>query len=173
MIFISESFRTIVFVFIGYFFITFRPVYPPAFLRCPCLSGHRNNSTREIIFKVWLLIKLGVQELWRSFASNDVIVFYAYPRSITRRYMRWSLSVIVFGLLSSPLFYFIFFYLNFLIIGSRIVFISILGLLSRSLQPNICADSLRRLILQCSALWIISTLVWLVWFLCLMAYQHV
>ena len=51
-----------------------------------------------------------------------------------------------------------FFYLAFLIIGSHIVFNSILGLLSRSLLPNICADSLRRLILQCSALSIISTL---------------
>ena len=28
----------------------------------PCLSGHRNNSTWEIIFKVWLLIKHGVQQ---------------------------------------------------------------------------------------------------------------
>ena len=51
-----------------------------------------------------------------------------------------------------------FFYLAFLIIGSHIVFNSILGLLSRSLYPNICADSLRRLILQCSAQSIISTL---------------
>ena len=48
-----------------------------------------------------------------------------------------------------------FFHLVFLIIGSHIVFNSILGLLSR---PNICADSLRRLILQCLALSIISTL---------------
>ena len=51
-----------------------------------------------------------------------------------------------------------FFHLAFLIIGSYIVFNSILGLLSRSLKPNVCADSLRRLILQCSALSIISTL---------------
>ena len=50
-----------------------------------------------------------------------------------------------------------FFYLTFLIIGSHIVFVSILGLLSRSLWPNICADSLRRLILQCSVLSIIWT----------------
>ena len=42
------------------------------------------------------------------------------------------------------------FYLTFLIIGSYIVFISILGLLNRSLLPNIYADSLRRLIPQCS-----------------------
>ena len=28
----------------------------------PCLSGHRNNSNRKIIFIVWLLIKLGVQK---------------------------------------------------------------------------------------------------------------
>ena len=50
-----------------------------------------------------------------------------------------------------------FFHPAFLIIGSHIVFNSILGLLSRPLKPNICADSLRRLILQCSALSIIST----------------
>ena len=50
-----------------------------------------------------------------------------------------------------------FFHLAFLIIGSHIVFNSILGLLSRSSKPNICADSSRRLILQCSALSIIST----------------
>ena len=49
-------------------------------------------------------------------------------------------------------------HLAFLIIGSHIVFNSILRLLSRSLWPNICADSLRRLIPQCSALPIISTL---------------
>ena len=49
------------------------------------------------------------------------------------------------------------FYITFLIIGSHIVFISILCLLSRSLLPTICSDSLRRLILQCSALSIIST----------------
>ena len=49
-------------------------------------------------------------------------------------------------------------HLTFLIISSHIAFNSILGLLSRSLLPNICADSLRRLILQCSALSIFSTL---------------
>ena len=49
------------------------------------------------------------------------------------------------------------FYLAFLIIGSRIVFISLLCLLNRSLYPNICADSLRRLILQCSSPSIILT----------------
>ena len=134
------------------------------FVRCilrpssgvPCLSGHRNDLTWEIILKIWLLIKQGVQELWRSFANNDVIVFHAYPRSITRSLMRWFLSVRVFGLLSSSLLLF-FFYLTSLIIGSHIVFISIFGLLSRSLQPTVCAGSLRRLILQCSPLSIIST----------------
>ena len=50
-----------------------------------------------------------------------------------------------------------FFHLAFLIIGSHIVFDSILGLLNGSLWPNICADSLRCLILQCSALSFIST----------------
>ena len=45
-----------------------------------------------------------------------------------------------------PIFLSLFFYLTFLIIGSHIVFISILNL------PNICADSLRCLILQCSSL---------------------
>ena len=43
----------------------------------PCLSVHRNDSTRKIFFKVWLLIKQGVQELWRSYQNNDVIIFYA------------------------------------------------------------------------------------------------
>ena len=38
---------------------TFRPLYPPAFLMCPCLYGHRNDSTWEIIFQIWLIcIKL-------------------------------------------------------------------------------------------------------------------
>ena len=50
-----------------------------------------------------------------------------------------------------------FFHQAFLIIGSHIVFNSLLSLLSRSLWLNICAGSLRRLILQCSALSIIST----------------
>ena len=53
--------------------------------------------------------------------------------------------------------FFFLFDLTFLIISSHIVFISIHGLFSRSLSPNICTDSLRCLILQCSALSIIST----------------
>ena len=44
----------------------------------PCLSGHRNDSTWEIIFKVWLLIKQGIQKLWRSYSNNNVIVFHTY-----------------------------------------------------------------------------------------------
>ena len=51
-----------------------------------------------------------------------------------------------------------FFHIAFLIIGSHIVFNSIFDLLRRSLKLNVCADSLRRLILQCSALLLISTL---------------
>ena len=47
--------------------------------------------------------------------------------------------------------------LTFFIIGSHIVFISVLGLLNRSLQHNICVDSLRCLIRQCSFLSSIST----------------
>ena len=39
----------------------------------PCLSEYRNDSTGEIIFKVWLLIKQGIQELWRSYSINDVV----------------------------------------------------------------------------------------------------
>ena len=124
-------------------------------LGVPCLSGHTNDSIWEIIFKVWLLIKQSVQELWRSFINNNVIVFHTYPRSITSSFMRWFLSERVFRLLSSSLL--LFFYLTFLIFGSHIVFISVLGLLSRSWQNTICADSLRCLILQCSALSIIST----------------
>ena len=49
------------------------------------------------------------------------------------------------------------FYLTFLIIGSHIVFMSILGQLNWSLLPNICANLLGRLILQCSSLSIILT----------------
>ena len=48
------------------------------------------------------------------------------------------------------------FYQAFLIIGSHIVFISILDLL-KSLYSNIYATSLRRLILQCSSVAIILT----------------
>ena len=47
-------------------------------LGVPCLSEYRNDSTWEIIFKVWLLIKQGVQKLWRSYSNNDVIVLHAY-----------------------------------------------------------------------------------------------
>ena len=128
----------------------------------PCLSGHRNDSTWKIIFKVWRLIKQYVQELWRSFVNNDVIVFHAFPRSITRSFTRWSFTSFTdknqleFSNYCLHLRGYSF-YLTFLIIGSHFVFISILGLLSRSLQPKICADSLRRLILQCLALSIIST----------------
>ena len=43
-----------------------------------CLSGHKNDSTWEIIFKVWLLIKQGIQEIWRCYSNNDVIVFHVY-----------------------------------------------------------------------------------------------
>ena len=50
-----------------------------------------------------------------------------------------------------------FFYLIILIISSHIVFIPVLGLPNKSLWPNICADSLRRLMLQCSSLSIILT----------------
>ena len=53
-----------------------------------CLSGHRNDSTKEIILKVWLLIK-GVQEIWRCYLNNDVIVFTPVnSRSIARRFSR-------------------------------------------------------------------------------------
>ena len=56
MIFIGKSFRTIVFVFIGGFSQRFgRCIIRPS-SGVSCLSGHRNDSTREIIFKVWLLI---------------------------------------------------------------------------------------------------------------------
>ena len=50
-----------------------------------------------------------------------------------------------------------FFSCNLFIIGSHIVFISILGLLNRTLYPDIWADLLRHWILQCSALSNIST----------------
>ena len=106
--FFSKSFRTIVFVL----FFFFSQYFDRSILRissgAPCLSGHRNDSTWEIIFKIWLLIKQGVQELCRSFANKDIIVFHAYPRSITRSFMRWFLSVRVFGLLSSSLLLFFF-----------------------------------------------------------------
>ena len=39
-----------------------------------CLSGYGNDSAREIIFKVWLLIKQGVQEI--CYSNNDIIVFH-------------------------------------------------------------------------------------------------
>ena len=40
-----------------------------------CLSEYRNDSTWEIIFKVWLLIKQSIQEIWRCCSKNDIIVF--------------------------------------------------------------------------------------------------
>ena len=33
----------------------------------PCLSECRNHSTWKIFFKVWQLIKQGIQELWRFY----------------------------------------------------------------------------------------------------------
>ena len=42
----------------------------------PCLSGHRNDSTGEIILQLWLLIKQGVQEIWRWYSNDDIIVFH-------------------------------------------------------------------------------------------------
>ena len=50
-----------------------------------------------------------------------------------------------------------FFNSNILVISSHIVCISILGLLNRSLKPNICADSSWRLILRYFSLSIILT----------------
>ena len=44
----------------------------------PYLSGYGNNLIWEIIFKVWLLGKQGIQEIWRSYSNNDVIVFHVY-----------------------------------------------------------------------------------------------
>ena len=58
--------------------ITFRPLHPPAYLKYPCLSGHRNDSTRETILKVWLLIKQGIKKLWKFYSINDLIIFHAY-----------------------------------------------------------------------------------------------
>ena len=84
-IFISKHFRTIVFIFIVCFF---HHVSAAVSSSLPQVSlvylGNRNDSTWEIIFKVWLLIKQGIQELWRSFANNDVIVFHAYPSLIVK-----------------------------------------------------------------------------------------
>ena len=62
------------------------------------------------------------------------------------------ITTIMHDFLPELIFWFFFFYLTFLTFGSHIVFISILGLLNRSLLPNICADSLRCLIFQCSSL---------------------
>ena len=42
--------------------ITFRLLYPRSSSGVPCLSGHRNDPIWEIILKVRLLIKQGVQE---------------------------------------------------------------------------------------------------------------
>ena len=42
----------------------------------PCLCGYGNDLTGEIIFKVWLLIKQDVQETWRYYSNNNVIVFH-------------------------------------------------------------------------------------------------
>ena len=124
MIFISKSFWTIIFVFIV-FFTTFQLLYPPAL---------EIIQLGKSFLKFDCLIKQGAQELWRSFTSN-VFVFYTYPRSITRSFMRWFLSVRVFGLLSSSLL--LFFYLTFLSISYHIVFVSILDLLSRpSIEMN-------------------------------------
>ena len=130
MIFISKNFWTIVFVFIVFFhnFLAAVSSGPPQV--SPVYLGIEMIQPGKSFLK-FDLIKQGVQELWSSFANNDVIVFHAYPRSITRSFMRWFFSLRVYGRLPSSLL--LFFYLTFLIIGSHIVFISILGLLSRSL----------------------------------------
>ena len=42
------------------------------------LSGNGNGSTWEIVFKVCILVKQDVQEIWSSYSNNDVIVFHVY-----------------------------------------------------------------------------------------------
>ena len=42
------------------------------------LTEYGNYSTWEIIFKDWLLVKQGIQEIWRCYSNNDTIVFRIY-----------------------------------------------------------------------------------------------
>ena len=71
-------FWTVVLIFIVVSCNTmFQPLYPLAILRWLCLFGHRNDSTWEVIFIVWLLIKQSIQELWRCYSNNGIIVFHA------------------------------------------------------------------------------------------------
>ena len=107
-------------------------------LGVPCFSGHRNDSTREIIFKVWLLIKQDVQKPWKSYSNNDIIVFYAYQskkhqkkfhKMNSKHKIQWHQLFLIF-------FKVIYFKNNFIwpfqLLVPQIVFISILGLLKRS-----------------------------------------
>ena len=84
--------------------------------------------------------------------DNSEWIFVTYKLNVLT-WLELQLLCMIFFFLPVLIFRLYFFHLAFLIIGSHIVFKSILGLLSRS-----CADSLRRLILQCSTLSIISIL---------------
>ena len=44
----------------------------------PCFSGYSDDSAWKIILKVFMLIKQGVQEIWRCYSNNGVVVFHAY-----------------------------------------------------------------------------------------------
>ena len=86
-IFICKSFRTIVYRLYCLFFS------PQNFGRCilrpstgvPCLSGHRNDSTREVIFKVWLLNALFDQQ---SNCKNKFLRLNHFYAQINRGHLR-------------------------------------------------------------------------------------
>ena len=72
---LSVIYQTVVLIFIVVSCNTmFWLLYPPG---GPFLSGHRNDSSWEILFKVWLLTNQSVQEIWRCYLDNNVI-FHAY-----------------------------------------------------------------------------------------------
>ena len=67
----------------------------------PWLSEYRNDSTWEIIFKVWLLIKQDIQESWRSYWNNDVIVYRAkyrkkHPTMNSKCKIQWHQLFLIF-----------------------------------------------------------------------------
>ena len=82
LIFVSKSFWTIVFVFVVFFHISAAvssglPQVSPVYLDIEMIQPGKSFLK---------LIKQSVQEIWRSFINNDVIVFHAYLRKHYKKF---------------------------------------------------------------------------------------
>ena len=84
-------FRTVTLIFIVIICnTTFWPLYPPAFFRYPLfIRVWKWFNPGNHFFKMWQLVKQGVQEIWSCYSNNDVIGSHAFqPRSISKCFSR-------------------------------------------------------------------------------------